>query len=257
MQWRTLFQKEMLEHWRNKKWIWVPLVMMLVAMMDPVSIYFLPEIIDQVGDVPDGMVLEMPALEPVEAFMMSIEALSTYGVVIITLMMMGTIAGERKAGVTEIILAKPVKFRHYLSSKWLGFISISLTSLVLSLGLSAYYVALLYGSIRLYPLLLTISLYSLWFMFVVTLCIFYHTICRSAGVVVACTIGTLAVMAGVNAAIGHKATWFPNNLSTHLNELLLTETIPDALYGTIGIILLLILILSVAAVKIFQRQEMV
>lgn len=257
MQWRTLFQKEMLENWRNKKWLWVPLVMILVAIIDPVSYYFLPEIMESVGEMPEGMVFDVPELEPVEAMMMSIEAMSSYGVVIITLMMMGTIAGERKLGITEIILAKPVKIRHYISAKWVAFICISLIALLLGLGMSWYYIELLYGSIDVGNMFVAIGFYSLWFVFVVTLCIFYHTICKNAGLVVACTIGTLAVMGGINAAIGHIVTWFPNNLSGHILEFLLTGEFTSALIGTVSVVSGLIIILFLAAVQIFQRREMV
>lgn len=257
MQWRTLFQKEMLEHWRNKKWIWFPLVMILAANLDPISFYFLPEIIESVGNVPEGMVFDVPTLEPVEAFMMSIEALSTYGVVLIALIMMNTIVGERRLGIAEMILAKPVKFHHYLSTKWLGFVCMSIVALLLSLGMSWYYIEFLYGSIGVYQVFVTMMFYSLWFIFVVTLCIFYHTICKNVGLVLACTIGTLALMAGINSVIGHVVTWFPNNLSVHLQSFLLTEELSPELLGTASIILLLSLVLFLLAINIFQRREIV
>src|SRR5690625_1897682 len=117
MQWQTIFQKELLENWRSKKWIWVPLVLMILTIMDPVSYYFLPEIMESVGDVPEGMVLEMPAIQPEAALMMSIESLSMYGALIIVLISMGTIASERQQGITEMMLAKPIRFINYVKEK--------------------------------------------------------------------------------------------------------------------------------------------
>ena len=38
----VLLRKEGLENWRNKKWIWVPLVFILLAIMDPITNYYLP-----------------------------------------------------------------------------------------------------------------------------------------------------------------------------------------------------------------------
>lgn len=77
MQWMTLFHKELLENWRNRKWIWVPMVMMLLTIMDPLSYYFLPEIIDLTGGVPEGTILDVPTLTTNEVVMMSLGSLST------------------------------------------------------------------------------------------------------------------------------------------------------------------------------------
>src|SRR5690625_838412 len=108
MQWRALFKKEMLENWRNYKWIWVPLVMILLAIMDLITTYYLPVIIESVGGLPEGAVLEMPTLLPSDVIMMSLGQLSSLGVLIIVLMMMGTISGEIKSGVSELVLVKPI-----------------------------------------------------------------------------------------------------------------------------------------------------
>jgi|SRR5699024_9619374 len=98
MQWKALFHKEMLENWRNKKWLWVPLVFILLCLMDPLTYYFLPEIMDTVGNVPEGMQFELPDMTGPEVMMVSVEQLSLFGVLIIILIAMGTITGERKSG---------------------------------------------------------------------------------------------------------------------------------------------------------------
>src|SRR5690625_2839028 len=108
MQWMTMFRKELIENWTNKKWIWVPIVMVLLTVMDPLSYYYLPEIIELTGGIPEGTVLEIPTLAPNEVVMMSIEQLNMFGVLVIALITMGTIAGERSSGITEILLVKPI-----------------------------------------------------------------------------------------------------------------------------------------------------
>src|SRR5699024_1809850 len=117
-QWNTIFQKELIENWRNRKWIWVPLIIMLLTVMEPVTYYFLPDILDYAGGVPDGTVIEIPDMDASEMVMMSLESLSTYGILIIALFTMGTISNERKCGITEIILVKPIRYHHYISAKW-------------------------------------------------------------------------------------------------------------------------------------------
>src|SRR5690625_370014 len=257
MQWRTLFHKEVLENWRNKKWIWVPLVMILFSIMDPLTIFRSTEMMESIGDVPEGMVFEMPSIEPIPALMMSLESLSTYGAIIITLVSMGTIAGERQQGITEMIFAKPIKFSNYITAKWVSYTLLSILSLVISLCMSWYYINLLFGSISFYSFILAISFYSLWFIFIVTLSIFYNTICKNAGLVLACTIGTLFILSGINTIVGHKFTWFPNQLSTHIEAILMTTDISIDIVETAGVIIILIALLLFVSIQICQRREMI
>src|SRR5699024_6441010 len=116
MQWYTIFEKELVENWRNRKWLWVPLVFILVTVMDPVSYYFLPQIIELSGVIAEGAVLEMPKMQPAEVAAISRESLSTYGNVILALFTMVAISVEIKSGVIEMILVKPVKFCQYITA---------------------------------------------------------------------------------------------------------------------------------------------
>ena len=257
MQWKTLLQKEVLENWRNKKWIWVPLVIMILSIMDPLSYYFLPEILNSVGGMPEGTVFEIPPIDPETAFMMSIESLSMYGALIIALVTMGTIAGERSQGINEIILAKPIRYTNYVTAKWFSYSLLALISLALSLGLSWYYTNLLFGSLSFRLFILTLCFYSLWFIFIIAISIFFNTFFKNAGLVIACTIGTIFILSGINTVVGHRLTWFPNQLTAHINEMLLTSKLSNALLGTAGIIIILILLLIVSSIQLCKRREMI
>src|SRR5690625_357528 len=172
MQWITLFQKEIKENWHNKKWIWVPLVLVLITIMDPLSYYYLPQIIDAVGGVPEGSVIEIPELVPDEVIMMSLAQLSMFGVMIVALISMGTIAGERKTGVTEIILVKPISYVHFITSKWAAYFVLVVGSLFIGMLVSWYYINILFGDLTFLTLIKVVGFYGLWFIFVLTLSIF-------------------------------------------------------------------------------------
>lgn len=184
MQWMTLFQKEMVEHWRNKKWIWVPIVIMLLTTMDPLSYYYLPEIIEFAGGVPEGAVIDIPELVPTEVMMMSLEQLSMFGVLIVALISMGTIAGERQRGITEIILVKPVRYHNYVTAKWTALALLVWVALFLGLLINWYYTNLLFGEMGFLTMLQTVFFYGLWFTFVLSVSIFYNTLFKTPGLVV-------------------------------------------------------------------------
>lgn len=257
MQWMTLFQKEVAENWHNKKWIWVPLVMILLSIMDPLSYYYLPEIINLAGGVPEGTVIEIPAIPPEEVVMISLEQISMFGVLIIALVSMGTIAGERNSGITEIILVKPVRYHNYVIAKWTTFLLLVLASLFVGLFFNWYYTNLLFGDLSFTTFLQVWFFYGFWLTFVLTVAIFYNTIFKTPGLVAACTIITIIFMSLINMVFGHKLTWFPNQLSNHIHEMLISRTVSSDLIGTSVITLLLTLVIMFAAVFIFNRKEII
>src|SRR5699024_10231902 len=215
MQWYTIFEKELVENWRNRKWIWVPLVFILVAVMDTVTYYFLPKIIELSGGLPEGAVLEMPKMQPAEVAATSLESLSTYGIVIIALFTMGAISGEIKRGVIEMILVKPVKYSHYITAKWSANALLILTALFLGIGLSWYYVNLLFGKLSVASFFLSVLLFVLWFCLFLSISLFYNVFFKAPGAVAACTIGTYFLMNFADMIIGNKWSWFPNQMFSH------------------------------------------
>lgn len=255
MQWITLFQKETKENWHNKKWVWVPIVFIMITIMDPITNYYLPEIINMAGGLPDGAVFEMPTLAPEEVIMMSIEQLSMFGVLIIALMSMGIIAAERNSGVTEIILVKPIRYRNYITAKWTTLLLLVWLALSVGMFLSWYYTNLLFGDISFLMLLQIIFFYGLWLTFVLTVSVFFNTMFKIPGLVAACTILTVIFMSIINMIFGHKLTWFPNQLSAHIHELVITNTVSKELIGTSIITLSLTIIILFAAIVLFQRKE--
>jgi ABC-2 type transport system permease protein len=255
MQWMTLFQKELLENWRNKKWIWVPLVIILLSIMDPITTYYLPQIIDSVGGM-EGAVFELPEYAPADVMMMSLAQLSMLGVLVIVLISMGTIAGERKSGISELVLVKPVSYLNYITAKWVAYLVLVWVSLFLGLLVSWYYINLLFGDLSFGDLMVTVLFYGIWLTLVVSLSIFYNTLVKSSGLVVFFTILTIMVMSITTNIFNHVLDWSPNNISGYIieaikvgevgNDLIITGVV------TIGISILLVLLSG----QIFKHKEM-
>lgn len=256
MQWITLFKKEMLESWRNYKWIWVPLVIILLAIMDPISTYYLPQIIDAVGGLPEGTIFEVPNVLASEAIMMSLSQLSSLGVLIITLMSMGSIAGERNSGVSELILVKPISYFNYITSKWASLLLLVWVSLSVGLITSWYYINLLFEKLPFTSLLLVILFYGLWLTLVITLSIFYNTLFKTPGIVAACTIITIIAMSLMTSIFGNHLAWSPNNLAGHIQEMLLSDQVPTDLIATSIITLVCIVVLLIGSLFVFEKKEL-
>ncbi|MFU0788815.1 MAG: ABC transporter permease subunit [Virgibacillus proomii] len=251
----VLLRKEGLENWRSKKWIWVPLVFILLAIMDPITNYYLPEIIESVGGLADGTVIELPDFTPEDAIMMSLGQYSSLGVLVIILLSMGTIAGERKNGVLELILVKPVSYSKFIIAKWLSLLLLIWLSFIIGMLTSWYYINILYGEIAFTTVLLVIFYYGLYFSLVCTLSIFYNAIVNSPGLVAFFTILTAIIISVVTKLFGKHMVWSPAKLTDHIEEMLITGNVTSDLISTTIVSILLILTLLFAAIYGFTQKQ--
>ncbi|MFC4388850.1 ABC transporter permease [Gracilibacillus marinus] len=256
MQWITIFQKELLEDWRNYKWIWVPLVFIILCIMDPLSTYYLPQILDAVGGLPEGTLLEIPETLPEDAIMMSLAQLSMIGVTIVAAVSMGVIAGERKSGVAEMILVKPVHYFSYITAKWAAKALLILASFLIGMLASWYYVNLLFGEIDFQQFIQTVFFYFIWLLFVLTLTTFFNTLVKSPGLVLSFTLITLLCMSIFNQIFSHTFTWFPNTISRYILQMLHEGAIPSELWGATIVTLVLSLVILISSNYIFKTKEM-
>lgn len=257
MQWMTLFKKEMHEKWHNKMVIWFPLLFILLMIMDPLTYYFLPELMEVVGGVPDGAIFELPELTATEVIFISLEQMSFLGTITIALVTMGTIAGERKSGLLEMMLTKPIRSLHFITSKWILYVLLIVGAFFIGLLSSVYYVAILYDQLPLTTILRIFFFYSTWLIFVLSISLFYNSFIRTPGVVFACTIATLACLNLLNQLFGHILTMFPNQLSHHLEATLLTGTISRELIGTASVTTICSLLLVLLAAFLFEKSELI
>lgn len=252
----TILKKEQLEYWRNFSWIWVPVVFILLAIMDPITTYYLPIILDSLGGLPEGATFELPEIPAADAFMMSLAQISLFGMLIIVLLTMGTIAGERKSGITELVLVKPIKYSVYITAKWLAKIKLFLAALMIGLLLSWYYVNILFGTLTFNQFIRALFFYSLWVIFVVSLTIFFNTLVKSPGLVGGLSVGVLVGMWMFNLIFSHRLPWFPNNLSSYIGDMLHSGEIPTELWGTALITILLSTGLLLLSFYTFKHKEL-
>ncbi|SFE30850.1 ABC-2 type transport system permease protein [Lentibacillus persicus] len=256
MQWWVLFQKELVENSRNMKWVWVPLIMILIAVIDPLTNYYLPQIIEATGGLPDGTQIQLPEYQPSDVVMMSLGQFSTVGVAVIALISMGTIAGERKSGVSELVLVKPVSYGNYITAKWASNALLVLVSFALGMLASWYYINLLFGELSFGALLQVLVFYGLWYLLVVSLSIFYNTIFKIPGLIAFLTIATVGLISIVTSIFSHVLAWSPSRISTYIQQMIITERVPYDLTWAAIVAGIMIVLLLIASVMIFRKKEM-
>lgn len=256
MQWFTLLNKEFLEMARNYKWIWVPITFILLGVMDPVTTYYLPEILNSVGDLPEGTIIELAEPSAQEVFIMSLGEYQMLGVLVIVLSMMGTIAGERKSGVAQLILVKPVSYISYITSKWAAAFILIITSLLLGLLASWYYTGVLFEFIPFGGFISVFGLYALWLILVLTLTILFSAAFKHPGAAAMVTLVTVFAFNMIGGSFQHLLEWSPTQLLPYASELLITEKMPDHVWPAVSLTVFLILLFLVLAIAIFKRKEL-
>lgn len=255
-QWLTIYKKEILQAWRNKQLIWVPLVIMMIGVIDVITYYFLPEVIELSGGLPEGAVFEVPEIQGYEAMIMGLEQLSLLGSLVIIAISMGTIASERSSGLAEIMLTKPIAHYNYIAAKWFALVTTTVLSLFLAIFLNWYYTNVLFDEVNLQSFFIVFSFYSLWYVFIVTIAMFFNSFLHKASHVFACSVVVLFTLGIINTGFGHRLTYFPNQLSNHIATALMTDEIPRELFITSSIIIALIVCLLISTTFIFKHKKL-
>lgn len=254
-QWFILYKKEITEMVRNYKIIWIPIVFILIGIMQPISYYYMPEILDSMGNLPAGTVLEMPIPTAAETLLSVLSNYGMLGVLILVLSAMGIVSSERQSGVVTMVMMKPVSHASYILSKWAGLVTITFMSFVIGYLASWYYTDLLIGSVAVERIIQSICIYSIWLLFIVTLTLLFSTIMRGYGSTAFLSILAIISLSLTTSFFSEYMKWSPAKLTDYTGQLLmggeLNSNFPLTFITTIASIIAILFL----SVQIFKKQE--
>lgn len=164
----VLLQKEWRENTRNFKILWIPLVFIIFGIMEPLTNYYLPEIMKSVGNMPEGADFFWPEFQGSDIFISLVGQYQLIGVLVIVFAFMGVISGERKSGTATLLYVRPISFSSYFLSKWVVVNGMVLGSVWLGFLAAWYYIDILFDRVGVGQVIAFIATYSLWIIFVVT-----------------------------------------------------------------------------------------
>ncbi len=251
-QWFVLLRKEMLELWRSYKWLWVPLVFILLGAMQPAATHYMPQLIDTFGGLPEGAVIEIPTPEPGAVIAESLGQFGTIGLLVLALAAMGTVVAERNNGTAAMLWVKPVSFVAYLGAKWAAHCLLFLVALVLGQIAAWYYTDVLIGSFAVGDVFLSALVFAVWLAFVITVLIFLSVFLRSAAAVAFITLAVALVLSALTSLLGNAMSWSPAALPSYANALL-TGGANNALLPPLAVTLVLIVGLLGGAMALLRR----
>lgn len=257
MQWGVMFRKELLEMWRNYKWIWVPLVFILLGIMQPVVMYYMPQIIESAGGLPSGSVIEIPLPSPGEVLAETLGQFNTLGLLILALAFMGIISAERASGVAGLILVKPVSYAAYVSAKWAAAMVLTAVSGIAGTLAAWYYTVQLIGDLSLSVVIASLGLFLLWLAFVVTLTVFFSALMKSQGAVAFLTLLTVTGITLLTSLFSKVMKYSPSKLAEYAGNIFMTDPAPSSMWLSIGVTVLCTCALIALSSVVFRGKELV
>lgn len=208
----AMFGKELLELVRSLKLIWVPIVFIALGVMQPVTSYYMPILLEKAGNLPDGTVIEIPLPSGAQVMAETLSQFGSLGALVIVLVFMGTVSSERNSGAVSMILVKPVSPAGYLLSKWGTMLLLSSLSLLAGYGAAWYYTWFLIEAVPFKMVLSSFLLYELWLLVLLTLTLLLSTALRSAAGAAFAALGAGAVLSLLSNLLPKYVGWLPGAL---------------------------------------------
>ncbi|TFE01420.1 ABC transporter permease subunit [Jeotgalibacillus salarius] len=252
----VLFKKEMLEMARSYKWVWMPLVFIALGIMQPLTSYYLPDILEEFGGLPEGAVFEIPLPGSEQVFAETLGQFSQIGVFVVVLALMGSLAGERSSGTAIMILAKPVSHASYFLAKWAAGMLLAIVSYLTGAAAALYYIFLLFDPIAFEQVLLSSLFYMMWLLFTVTLVLFLSTCLKRSAAVAGAGLVILIVLALASSIFVEPMMWTPGHLLA-LSNLAIQSEMLDGLWKAVISTIVVCAVMVSGAIGYLKRREWV
>ena len=251
----VLLRKEMVESMKNGKWIWLPIVFVIIGITQPISSYYMPQIIEMAGNLPEGAKIELPTPTGEEVLAGTLGQYGTIGTLLFVLATMGVISNERQNGSLTLVMVRPVSATQYILSKWLGQLILTLSALFLSYGLTWYYTNLLFNQVSWSAFISSFLVYSLWIVFLVSVTIMLGTVLTNNGGIAGSSISFLAALSLITGLLTRFMEWSPATLRDQATNILVHQEVLDTFLLAISSTIGLSAVFVALAVISFKRLE--
>jgi ABC-2 type transport system permease protein len=248
----TAVAQELKQQWRTRRALVMVAVFVLFGLASPLLAKFTPELLKSVPGAEQfaNLVPEPTAADAVGQY---IKNLTQFGFILVILLGMGAVAGEKERGTAAIILSKPLPRWAFLLSKFVAQGVVYFVALLLGTLGAYYYTLVLFEPLALGPFLFGGMLLWLWALVFTAVTLLGSTVGKSTGG--AAGLALLgAVVLLILGSIPPVGQFFPSALVGWAGQLGLPGEVPfnGTALSANGV---LILVFLVTAVALFERQE--
>lgn len=246
----VLLRKEILETFRSYRWLWLPVFFIGLAIMQPVSSFYMEDILEQFGGLPENTLITIPTPSAEQVYGETLGQFTQIGTFILVLAFMGSISSERRNGEALLILSKPTNYYAYWFSKWLSALGITTISYAIGLATAVYYIVTLFEQLPAGEVLISAFVYWIWLLFVVTIAFVWSTWSKRTSVAAAGALITLLLLNLSASMFGELMSWTPGVLPEAAADIT-----ADIVTAPIIVSLVLIVVLITASVRYMKKTD--
>jgi ABC-2 type transport system permease protein len=246
-------RKEMLQLWRTKRALVAGAVLVLFGLTSPLLARYTPEILRSMEGVEQFANL-IPDPTVRDAYAQYIENLTQFGFIIVILMGMGAVVGEKERGTAAMVLSKPLPRWAFLLSKLLAQAVIYLLALTLAALGALLYTWVLFGPVDIGRFALLNLLLYVWLMVFVAISLLASTIGHSTGAAAGIALGTSVALL-ILGSFPSIADWAPAGLISWAGQLGASAAV-TANGSSLAASLALLVLCVAGAIIAFARQEL-
>ncbi|PWV94538.1 ABC-2 type transport system permease protein [Paenibacillus cellulosilyticus] len=170
-----MLSKELRELGSSLKILYIPIVFTLLTIMQPVTLKMLPTLLKDASNLPEGTIIQIPDPSVIDVMGSLLPKFGSLGSIIIILIIMGEIAGERASGVMAMVFAKPISYVGYFAAKLIAGSLLVIVSLFAGMIISSYYTEIMFDKVDWLDAMLGTLLYVPYILMTVAI-----TLCCSA-----------------------------------------------------------------------------
>ena len=239
--------------WRSLKFIWVPLVFVILGITDAIMNYFMEDILASVGNLPEGYEMLLPDFTPVDIFAATTGQFQSIGLIVLVAILASGISRERQSGTATLLYVRPISFASYFLSKWTMAVVLAVGCIVLGYFSSLYYTNLLFGSVPFDKFLAMVGTYCIWIIFAVS-----FTLAMSASfktsVAMALSILAIPIILIIDSLIGSFWTMTPWKLGNYGIQILVGDIVWKDYYGSLVITVILTIVFIVLGIFMSKKN---
>lgn len=251
---RTLLWKELTEAWRSYRLLLVTAVLLVMGLLGPLSAKYLPVILANMANVPEGLAEVMPKPDAAMALTEYMDNLVQFGVILAILVPMAAVVGEKAGGTAGVTLSKPVKRWSFLLAKFVAHgVTFSVGILAAAVG-GYYYTGVLFEWPPIGRFLAANALVLVYLLVFVAFTVLTSTLARSQLAAAGMAFGALVAL-GLLGAIPELGRHLPSALVAWSRLLTLSAPAQSA-WGALAVSLGVIVTALTVAWIVFRRQEL-
>jgi len=245
-------RKELRFQWRSKRILIVVAIFLVFGMLSPVIAKFTPELISSIEEA-QAFASLIPEPSAFDAINQYISNITQFGFILVILLGMNAVAGEKEKGTAAMVLSKPIPRWSFIVSKYVAQGLVYLLAISLA-GIAAYYYTFyLFEKLPAAGFIMANLLMYLWLMVFAAVTLLGSSIGKTTGA--AAGIGVLGgIILLVSGVIPKYGTLFTSGLINWATALFLDlggAINGGALTVTLGLILLLL----VGSISAIEEQE--